>query len=416
MKVAIIGGGFTGLTAGINLVESGDEVVVFEGEMKPGGLAIGFSAPGWGWNLERFYHHIFYGDKDVREIAEKVGCPAYFTTPKTNSFIEGEEKQLDSPTSLLKFDKISIWSRIQMGLGLALLKVIPNGRFLEKMKLTETLPKLVGRSGYEKVWEPLLSAKFGPYLPTVNMAWFWARVYKRTQSLGYFEGGFLKLAEKMGDYLVKRGGVVKLGYKVKSIKKERTGGWRVDGVKFDKVLITTPAPLVDKLVGKGIVKWPKIDYLWAQVLVLELKKSLMKGYWLNILEKSFPFLVAVEHTNFADKKHYGNNTVVYLGNYLPAGDRRLAMDDKKLLSLFTPYIKKVNSEFEASWVKRSWLFDAPFAQPVFPVDYSKVLPPIKTEIPGLYVANMSMVYPFDRGTNFAVELGNRAAVLMRNDK
>ena len=27
----------------------------------------------------------------------------------------------------------------------------------------------------------------------------------------------------------------------------------------------------------------------------------------------------------------------------------------------------------------------------------------------LFIANMSMVYPFDRGTNYAVELGNKAA-------
>ena len=34
---------------------------------------------------------------------------------------------------------------------------------------------------------------------------------------------------------------------------------------------------------------------------------------------------------------------------------------------------------------------------------------LKTGERGLYRTNMSMVYPFDRGVNYAVEMGTRAA-------
>src|SRR3990167_1105804 len=118
MKVAIIGGGFTGLAAAIELVDSGHEVTVFEAEKKLGGLAIGFRNPGWDWSLERYYHHIFANDKYIIEVAKKVGLPALFKVPKTNSLINGVEKQLDSPLSLLAFSDISFLSRIHMGVGL----------------------------------------------------------------------------------------------------------------------------------------------------------------------------------------------------------------------------------------------------------------------------------------------------------
>ena len=39
-------------------------------------------------------------------------------------------------------------------------------------------------------------------------------------------------------------------------------------------------------------------------------------------------------------------------------------------------------------------------------------PRIQTPIEELYFASMSQVYPWDRGTNFAVEIGRRAARMM----
>jgi hypothetical protein len=46
------------------------------------------------------------------------------------------------------------------------------------------------------------------------------------------------------------------------------------------------------------------------------------------------------------------------------------------------------------------------------VDHARNIPEIKTPIPGLYLASMSQVYPWDRGTNYAVEIGRKAAKLM----
>ena len=415
MRVAIIGAGFTGLAAAVDLVEARWEVTIFESEKGPGGLAVGFKTTDWDWSLERFYHHIFANDKAVSDLAAKVGLAAFFQTPKTNSLINGEQKQLDSPLSLLMFSDISLFSRLRMGLGLLILKLVRNGLFLERWRVEDFLPGLVGEEGYEKVWKPLLAAKFGPYLREVNMAWFWARVYKRTQALGYFPGGFQALADKMGEYIKKRGGKIKPGIIVKTVKQEKSGAWWVNNEKFDKVLITTPAVLAKKLIGEKVTEIPKIDYLWAQTLVLELDRSLMKGYWLNILEKDWPFLVAVEQTNFVDKGHYGGKTIIYLGNYLADGDKRLKLAEEKLLKLFLPFLTKINPAFKPAWIKRSWCFEAPFAQPVFPVNYSQKLPGIRTALPGLFIANMSQVYPWDRGTNYAVELGQRAANLIKND-
>ena len=422
MRIAVVGGGFTGLSCALTLLENKVEVVVFEESKTLGGLAGGFNSSEWKWNLEFFYHHVFTNDREIIDLAKKVDWPMTVKSPVTTSFIDGKETQLDSPISVLKFTKMDLAGRLRMGAGLALLKIIPNGLFLEKYRVVEMLPKLIGREGYQVIWEKLLKAKFGPYADKVNMAWFWTRVAKRTKNLGYFEEGFQKLADKTGEKIVEMGGEIRLnsginlnGFPIRSgmTTGMTDGKWIVNGEEFDGLVMTTPAPITEKIMGREY--FPKIDYLWGQTLVLELDHKLIEGYWMNILEDGWPFLVTVEHTNMIDKKYYGNNRVVYLGNYLPDGNRQLKMTKEELLELYLPFLKKINKQFREKWIKNIFLFRKPFAQPVFPINYSQQVPKMKTDVPGLYLANMSMVYPFDRGTNYAVKMGNDVAKQVLTD-
>ncbi len=82
---------------------------------------------------------------------------------------------------------------------------------------------------------------------------------------------------------------------------------------------------------------------------------------------------------------------------------------------FLPALERINPDFKPDWVRKSWLFRTNYAQPVPLVDHSKNIPAIQTPIPGLYFASMSQVYPWDRGTNFAVEIGRKAAGLILTD-
>lgn len=389
---------------------------IWEASDQLGGLANGFKGKGWQWRLEKYYHHIFANDKEIINLAKEVGAPAVFFQPKTSTYRQGQISELDSPAALMKHPQLGLWGKLRMGAGLAVLKLSPMGlhKVWEKYRAVEILPLLLGKEGYEKVWLPLLKAKFGRTAGQVNMAWFWARVAKRTKALGYFKGGFEALAEAMATSVAKKGGRIRMNMQVKEIKAGKDGV-TVNGQKFDKVLITTPAKIAEKI-SAGAVKWPKIDYQWAQTLVLELKRSLMEVYWLNILEEDWPFLVAVEQTRMIPKKHYNGKTIVYIGNYLEEGDERLQMDEKQLLEVFLPYLKKINPGISKSWITGKWKFQAPYAQPVFPTGYSKKLPGVKTKMRGVYAANMSMVYPYDRGTNYAVDIGQRAAKIMMEEQ
>ena len=63
-------------------------------------------------------------------------------------------------------------------------------------------------------------------------------------------------------------------------------------------------------------------------------------------------------------------------------------------------------------VKKSFVFKEKYTQPVIRVGYEKIIPSIKTPMENVYLANMSQVYPWDRGANYAVEIGKKVAKMI----
>lgn len=119
-------------------------------------------------------------------------------------------------------------------------------------------------------------------------------------------------------------------------------------------------------------------------------------------------MAIVEHTNFMDKRHYGNEHLVYFGNYLPSDHRYFHLTADHLLAEYDSLISELNPLYRDNLIGIH-MFTAPFAQPIVPKNYSHLIPPHTTPLPHVYLANMQQVYPWDRGTNYAVELGEKVA-------
>jgi len=156
----------------------------------------------------------------------------------------------------------------------------------------------------------------------------------------------------------------------------------------------------------------------AVVMVMALKQQLSEEgyYWYNIPKSAgFPFLALVEHTNFLPAEHFGGEHIVYAGDYLETDHEYFSLSQDELLERFMPVFPKINPKFKPEWVRKTWLFRTAYAQPVPLVNHSQYIPAIQTPLQDLYFASMSQVYPWDRGTNFAVEIGRRAAQLMGGD-
>jgi len=422
MKIGIIGSGFTGLSAGLQLSKKGHEIVIFESSDRIGGLATGFERNNWNWSLESHYHHIFKSDYSILNLAKEVDHKILFLKPRTSLLYKSKMFQIDNPISLLKFPYLDLVSKFRTGLTLVYLKLLINWKSLEKINVSDFLKKTMGRSSWSILWEPLFIQKFGKFMTVIPASWFWARIKKRSAALGYPEGGFLKLAKTVAFEIEKRSGKILLKSNVKEIKKENdnivvslsNGKEYV----FDKLICTSNSSSFVKMT-KGLpkkyaYKISNMKSLGVITLILCLRDRYFndKTYWLNINDLEYPFTAIVEHTNFIDKGNYGGCNILYVSKYLEVGNEYYSKNENQLLDKFTPFLKKINPSFSKNWVREKFLFKSSFAQPIVSLNYSKEIPKIITPIEGIFLANMQQVYPWDRGTNYAVELGEKVAKII----
>lgn len=424
MKIAILGAGYAGMSAAWDLKKAGHDVTIFESATYAGGLASGFKEPHWNWSVEKFYHHWFQSDSEMLGIIRELGLEdkVIFPRPLTVMYYKNKWYPFDSILNALRFPGLGFGlNKIRFGFVGLFLRITKNWQALEKVTAHEWMLKYAGKQVYEQMWQPLLIGKFASFYKDVNMAWLWARMHARTTRLGTFEGGFQKFADIFAEKLREKGVEIRLGVSIKSIKKDQAStSLSVDGESFDKVLVTTSPNLMAKLCPdlpesylKGLLE---LKSMGAVVMTLSLKHSLSKDgyYWFNVPKgEGYPFLALVEHTNFVSKENFGGDHIVYAGDYLELGHEYFDMTDEQLLERFIPAFEKFNPEFKRDWVKKIWVHKTNYAQPVPLVGHSKNIPAIQTPIEGLYFASMSQVYPWDRGTNFAVEIGRKAARMMK---
>jgi protoporphyrinogen oxidase len=431
MKIAIIGAGFSGMAAAYDLSKAGHQVTIFEAADYVGGLAGGFKEPGWDWSVEMFYHHWFASDKHMLGLIKELAWEGkvIFPRPLTVMYHNGKFYPFDSIVKALLFPGLGFGiNKIRFGLVGLFLRLTNNWKALEKYTVDEWLRKWAGEKVYKMMWEPLVIGKFGErYYKQVNMAWMWARLKARTTRLGTFEGGFQNFADLFAGRLREMGVEIRLQAPVTLIEREVDSGvltvHRGKAEVFDKVLVTLSpeamARLVPSLPEDYLHGLRSMKSLGAVVIVLALKHQLSEEgyYWYNLPKSAgYPFLALVEHTNYVGADKFGGDRIVYMGDYLEPEHEFFRLSQDELLEIFLPALKKFNPKFERDWVRKAWLFRTAYAQPVPLVDHSKNIPAIETPVEGVYFASMSQVYPWDRGTNFAVEIGRRAARMMMGSK
>lgn len=260
------------------------------------------------------------------------------------------------------------------------------------------------------------------------MVWLWNKIYLRfasrkgsagRESLGYLEGSFRRYYTALADRIRANGGSIHLSTPVEAVAVEAgsVSGIRAGGTlhEFDQVLMTTPNIITRRIApdlpDDYTAILDRVRYQWATCLILALDRPLTDMYWLSIAD-DLPFVACVEHTNFMSPDDYGGHHIVYLSNYVSPGHPVLDMEAPEVFESYLPGIKAINPAFDRSWVRDRWFFKDPGGQPIIGTNYSRSIPPMETGIPGLYLANTTQVYPEDRGQNYSLGLGEKAAQLM----
>ena len=424
VRVGIIGGGIGGLGAAYELGKQGHQVAVYERAPFLGGLAAPFDIGGG--RLERFYHHLFLSDQTIIGLLEELGLDEHliWEDSKVGFYYQGKIYRFSTPLDLLRFTPVGLIDRIRMGLVTLYLRRSKNWQKWEGITAAEFMRRWVGRRNYEVIWEPMLKGKFTTYHDQVAMPWLWSKFATRVTSrdrsfkekLGYIQGSWGVLIDELERRIVEMGGDVRTGTpvtrilteegRVKGLAIEEKGGAEKE-VPFDLVIATVPSftlPRLVELPEEYVAKLQGVEYEGAIAVIWVLKHRLSDIYWLNIADPSIPFLLVLEQTNLVPPDEYGGKHIVYTANYVTREDHRWTMDADEIVREYIPHLKKVNPDFDETWIESYYLHKEPAAQPIVTVNYREKMPPVKTPIQGLWLAAMSQVYPEDRGTNYSLRL------------
>lgn len=424
--VAIVGGGFTGLSAAYELTKLGHNVTVVERDEALGGLAGSFRL-GDTW-LEKFYHHWFNHDVHVMQLVEELGAAnqVLLRPTRTGMYYGNKFFKLSSPLDVLRFTPLGWMDRIRLGLLVLKARAVKDWRQLEHLTAAEWLKQMAGDEVYRVVWEPLLTGKFGPYAQEISAVWFWKKLVLRGGSRGgkgaevlaYYKGGFAALAGRLAAEIERAGGRILTGTSVDSLA---VAGGRVTGIRCpeetieaDEVLLTPALPIAARLLephvdSAYVERLRQVKYLANICHVLILDRSLSDTYWLNVNDPSFPYVGVIEHTNFEPPTSYGGRHVVYLSKYLPETDELYRMDDDAVLDFSIEHVRRMFPEFSRDWIKQSCVWRARYAQPIVTRHYSQIVPDAQTPLEGCRIATMAQIYPEDRGTNYAIRDGRQVA-------
>ena len=424
--VAIVGAGFTGLSAALELARKGFKVTVIESDPEPGGLAGSFTVGGQ--RLEKFYHHWFTSDQHIMSLVQSLGHEndVLWHPTSTGMYFAHRLFRLSRPRDVLAFTPLSFTNRLRLGYMTLAARRVKNWQELEGVTAKEWLVKLGGEQVYRVVWEPLLIGKFGEYAEEVSAVWLWNKLKLRGGSRGkagqevlaYYRGGFSALASQVAEEIKKFGGEILLSTSVRAVSSVAE---QVNGVNTSQgfiparsVLLTVPLPVAADLVAPitqaGYAEsLRRIRYLSNICIVLELNRSLSSMYWLNVNDPSFPFVGVIEHTNFEPASTYGGKHIVYLSKYLPPSAELYRMSNQDAVEVAVSALKRMFPEFQREAIENAHVWRADYAQPLVERRYSRLIPDFVAPVKNLFVSSMAQVYPEDRGTNYAVRNGFEAA-------
>ncbi|MCK5188325.1 MAG: FAD-dependent oxidoreductase, partial [Deltaproteobacteria bacterium] len=323
-------------------------------------------------------------------------------SPKNGIYINSTIYSLSSPSDLLLFKELSFAERLSLGNLLLKARLMTNWIKLESVTAREWVVKHSGENVYKKVWEPLLHSKFDQDADQISAAWLWNRIKLRSSTrgktlmsevLGYLNGSFQVLYEKLASKIKERGGTIECSKCVSRIipKGDRSLEVTCDNQKedFERVIITS-APSLMRDLGLPLPVWyiekiKKIKYKANICMILELSEQLSPFYWIAVAEKDYPFVAVIEHTNLVPINGYKSH-VVYLSRYIDENNELFLSPDEEVKELFIKYLKRIFPKWDESTIIKTHLNRARYVQPVIFTGYSEIVPQFKTPIDNLYLA------------------------------
>jgi protoporphyrinogen oxidase len=420
-KILIIGAGPMGLAAAYQAALDGHQVEVVEAAPVAGGMAAHFDFDGL--SIERFYHFICHSDTPTFELLAELGiADKLIWAPTTMGFFfQGKLNRWGDPLALLELPGASLLTKLRYGLFALVATKRRTWPALEKQSAKEWLTRWCGKTGYDIFWHPLLDFKFYEFAGNISAAWIWTRIRRVGQSrksvmqeeLGYLEGGSQTLVDALLAKMTELGCKVRLSAPVQRVTVENnrvTGADTPDGhIAADYVISTIPVQQIPRMIPDLPEDWraryAAIQNVGICCVIFKLRRSISPYFWINISDPEIEIPGVIEFSILRKM----DPAIVYVPYYMPTTNPKFSWTDEHMIEDALACITKLNPEISKLDVISARVSRLRHAQPVCDVGFAAKIPPVRTPIAGLQIADTCFYYPEDRGIAESVRLGRDMA-------
>jgi protoporphyrinogen oxidase len=405
MRIAVIGGGFMGMTLAYGLADRGHAVTVFERDAQLGGLATHHDYGSFVW--DRFYHCILPSDTHLIGLLKDVGLSEQLRWRRTLTgfYVDERLHSVSSGLEFLRFPLVGPWGKLRLALTLLYCSRLSDWRPLEHITVEDWLIKMCGRTTYEKLWKPLLLAKLGENYRRVSAVFIWSYIKRlfmardssaKREHLGYVSGGYRAIFTRLENLVRQRGGDTRTGVTVKHVGPAADGGLVVDVdgevIRFDKVVFTSPVSVLRAVASPEIAgvadEGATVEYLGVVCGVLVTRRPLVPYYVVNIADGRIPFTGVIGMSNLvAPAEELAGYHLTYLPKYVLSTDPFLKLPDSEVCRIFTDGLRGMFPTLPASEIHALHINRAFKVQPLQVLDYSRLVPQVTTHHPDFFVLN-----------------------------
>jgi protoporphyrinogen oxidase len=437
-KWGIVGGGIMGMALAHRLARQGHKVTLYEAAPELGGLVSSWKMPtGTGEDdveWDKFYHVILLSDFRTRNILKEIGLEekVQWVETKTGFYMNGKLYSMSDTIEFLRFPTLNLLDKFRLGLTIIVASKIKDWKRLEKIPVTQWLRKWSGANTFNKIWLPLLRAKLGESYKKTSAVFIWATIQRlygarrsglKKEMFGFVEGGYKTVITAFKQTLIDEGVVIKTNCAAKEVttnshKKPEILLANEESEEFDEVIVTLPSGISSKLcTGLSAIEKQKlndVEYLGVICVTVLLDKSISDFYVTNITDSWVPFTGIIEMTALVDKKYLGGNALVYLPKYIVDGDPLFNQSDDEVKNYFINNFKKMYPWLTDNSIKFVGVARAKHVITVARLNYSALLPEVKTSIPNLYIINTSHIKDGTLNVNETVRVAETKLIEILN--
>jgi len=408
MRIGVIGGGLMGVALAYYLSQSENQVTILEQTSHLGGLndqlqfADGLAVP-------RYQHALMPTDTTLRDLCTKLGLQDELIYQNARAgFVHNDAiHPMSNILDFLSFSMLGLRDRFRLGRMILLTRGKSNWNDLDTLSAKEWLLQVGGNEAFERVWRPLLEAKFDGVYDNVSATYIWAwlnrmssvrQVPQLSNTIGYLKRGHFSLIEALANAFLKAGGQIKYDVRVREIEVQNGQLQRVrtsaGTLEFDSLVAAVPTPVFAQLLPAPYpdyhARLEKSKYLGLICPVLVLDRPLSNFWTLNLTDPAYPFATIIQTPHAEKSGHY----IVYLPRYTAPDNDWMGVSDEDIGVAWFSHLKKIFPAFSEDQIIHFAVSRSRYAEPIHSVNMLQNKLDVQTPYTGLYLANTAQVYPF----------------------